>query len=73
MWSVGVFGVPRSVLNLFTETPESAKQGLYFLMSNETGDGKPQVYIGESDSLRDRLRSHDSKRTGGFDPPAWQV
>jgi hypothetical protein len=61
--SVRVFDVPRSELKLFNETPESTQPGLYFLLSDENGDGEPEVYIGESDSLRDRLKSHDSKRT----------
>jgi hypothetical protein len=61
--SVRVFDVPRSELKLFTETPESTQPGLYFLLSDENGDGEPEVYIGESDSLRDRLKNHDSKRT----------
>lgn len=61
--SVRVFDVPRSELKLFTETPESTQPGLYFLLSDENGDGEPEVYIGESDSLRDRLRNHDAKRT----------
>lgn len=61
--SVRVFDVPRSELKLFTETSESTQPGLYFLLSDENGDGEPEVYIGESDSLRDRLKNHDSKRT----------
>ncbi|BAU32064.1 GIY-YIG nuclease family protein [Microcella alkaliphila] len=61
--SVRVFDVPRSELNLFTETPESTQPGLYFLLSEENGDGEPEVYIGESDSLGDRLGNHDRKRT----------
>lgn len=61
--SVRVFDVPRNELKLFTETPESTQPGLYFLLSDENGDGEPEVYIGESDSLRDRLKNHDSKRT----------
>jgi hypothetical protein len=61
--SVRVFDVPRSELKQFTETPESTQPGLYFLLSDENGDGEPEVYIGESDSLRDRLKNHDSKRT----------
>lgn len=61
--SVRVFDVPRSKLKLFTETPESTQPDLYFLLSDENGDGEPEVYIGESDSLRDRLKNHDSKRT----------
>jgi len=61
--SVRVFDVPRSELKLFTETPESTQPGLYFLLSDENGDGEPEVYIGESDSLRDGLKNHDSKRT----------
>lgn len=61
--SVRVFDVPRSELKLFTETPESTQPGLYFLLSDENGDGEPEVHIGESDSLRDRLKNHDSKRT----------
>lgn len=61
--SVRVFDVPRSELKQFTETSESTQPGLYFLLSDENGDGEPEVYIGESDSLRDRLKNHDSKRT----------
>lgn len=61
--SVRVFDVPRSELKLFAETPESTQPGLYFLLSDENGDCEPEVYIGESDNLRDRLKNHDSKRT----------
>jgi hypothetical protein len=61
--SVRVFDVPRSELKLFTETPESTQPGLYFLLSDENGDGEPEVYIGESDSLRDRLKNQEAKRT----------
>jgi hypothetical protein len=61
--SVRVFDVPRSELKLFNETPESTQPGLYFLLSDENGDGEPEVYIGESDSLRDRLKNQEAKRT----------
>ena len=61
--SVRVFDVPRSELKLFTETRESTPPVLYFLLSDENGDGEPEVQIGERERSRERLKDRYSKRT----------
>ncbi len=37
---------------------EAAKPGVYFLSGIDSESGKPAVYVGEAESIRDRLRGH---------------
>ncbi|OOV87528.1 GIY-YIG nuclease family protein [Oceanospirillum linum] len=53
---------PRSRLDELKEWPETAKPGVYFLFEARLGDSKPMAYIGESESVAERLLSHDRKK-----------
>ncbi len=53
---------PRSRLDALKEWPETNKPGVYFLFEARLGDSKPMAYIGESESVAERLLSHDRKK-----------
>lgn len=53
---------PRSRLDELKHWPETAKPGVYFLFEARLGDSKPMAYIGESESVAERLLTHDRKK-----------
>lgn len=59
---VQVIDVPRSLLPEFLKMPEAAQVGLYFLIGESEGGDQPQVYIGQSGSLAERLATHNQKK-----------
>lgn len=59
---VQVIEVPRSLLPEFAKMPEAQQVGLYFLFGQSERDDQPQVYIGQTGSLVDRLASHHQKK-----------
>ena len=64
-WTGHVLAGPRSGLPAFLERPELNQTGIYFLTGPDPDDPDiTQVYIGESDNVRQRLVQHntDSKK-----------
>lgn len=59
-WSGKAFVVPRGALKGFEERDESTQPGLYFLFGEQ--NGTPAVYIGQTETIRDRLRTHNKNR-----------
>ncbi len=59
--TVRVYEVPRADLKTFAKDPASAQPGVYFLVGedSDTDDGRPLLYVGESDELAKRLTQHD--------------
>ena len=53
---------PRSRLDELKQWTETAKPGVYFLFEARLGDSKPSAYIGESESVSERLLNHDRKK-----------
>lgn len=53
---------PRNRLDELKSWPETDKPGVYFLFEARLGDSKPMAYIGESESVAERLLSHDRKK-----------
>lgn len=53
---------PRNRLDALKEWPETDKPGVYFLFEARLSDSKPMAYIGESESVAERLLSHDRKK-----------
>jgi hypothetical protein len=49
---------PRSEFESVLAREESHKSGVYFLTGIDPETGKSAVYIGEAESVRDRLKSH---------------
>ncbi len=59
---VQLIDVPRSLLQEFVKMPESDQVALYALIGDE-GDGTaPDVYVGETSDLRNRLANHNQNK-----------
>ena len=58
-WTGQAVACPRSRLNELKDWPEASKPGVYLLFEARLGDAKPAAYIGESESVAERLGSHD--------------
>jgi hypothetical protein len=56
----GVAG-PRSEFDTIVAREESHESGIYFLTGADPETGRSAVYIGEAESVRDRLKSHLDK------------
>jgi Domain of unknown function (DUF4357) len=60
-WTGKAVAGPRSELDSVLARDEAAKSGIYFLSGIDAESDKPAVYIGEAESVRDRLRSQLDK------------
>jgi hypothetical protein len=60
-WTGKAVAGPRSELDGVLSRDESEKSGVYFLIGTDSESGKPAVYVGEAESIRDRLRGHLDK------------
>lgn len=60
-WTGKAVAGPRSEFEGVLAREESGKSGVYFLTGNDPESGKPAIYIGEAESIRDRLKSHLEK------------
>ena len=60
-WTGKAVAGPRSELDCVLGRDEAAKSGVYFLSGTDAESGKSAVYIGEAESIRDRLRGHLDK------------
>ena len=60
-WTGKAVAGPRSELDGVLARDEAAKSGVYFLSGTDSQSGKPAVYVGEAESIRDRLRGHLDK------------
>lgn len=57
-WTGKAVAGPRSEFENVLDREESQKSGVYFLTGIDPETGKGAVYIGEAESVRDRLKSH---------------
>ncbi|MBI4469511.1 MAG: GIY-YIG nuclease family protein [Acidobacteria bacterium] len=57
-WTGQAVAGPRSEFEAVLAREESQKSGVYFLTGTDPETGKGAVYIGEAESVRDRLKSH---------------
>lgn len=60
-WTGKAVAGPCSELEGVLTRDKAAKSGVYFLNGTDSESGKPAVYIGEAESIRDRLRGHLDK------------
>lgn len=60
-WTGKAVAGPRSELDGVLARDEVAKSGVYFLSGTDSESGKAAVYVGEAESIRDRLRGHLDK------------
>lgn len=60
-WTGKAVAGPRSELDSVLARDEAAKSGVYFLSGIDSESGNSAVYVGEAESIRDRLRGHLDK------------
>ena len=60
-WTGKAVAGPRSEFEGVIGREESGSSGVYFLTGNDPESGKPAVYIGEAESIRDRVKAHLEK------------
>ncbi len=60
--TIQAISIPKTRLSKFYNRPEACHVGTYFLFGGDDKDTKPIVYIGQSENLVDRLKSHDSNK-----------
>jgi Domain of unknown function (DUF4357) len=60
-WSGKAIAAPRSELEHFLAREELAKPGVYILLGVDPESGRAMAYVGEAESVSDRVRQHKSK------------
>ncbi len=60
-WTGKAVAGPRSEFEGVIGREESDRSGVYFLTGNDPESGKPAVYIGEAENIRDRVKAHLEK------------
>ena len=60
-WTGKAVAGPRSEIEKVLEREESGSPGVYFLTGIDPESNKPAVYIGEAESIRDRIKGHLGK------------
>jgi len=60
-WTGKAVAGPRSEFDSVLAREESSNSGVYFLTGNDPESGKYSVYIGEAESIRDRVKAHLEK------------
>jgi hypothetical protein len=60
-WTGKAVAGPRSDFESVLARDESQKSGIYFLSGIDPESGKSAVYIGEAESIRDRIKHHLNK------------
>lgn len=60
-WTGKAVAGPRSEFDSVIAREESPNSGIYFLTGNDPESGRPAVYVGEAESIKDRVKSHLDK------------
>jgi len=60
-WTGKAVSGPRTELEGVLRREESDKSGIYLLTGTDPESGKPAIYIGEAECIRDRIKNHSDK------------
>ena len=60
-WNGKAVAGPRSDFDGLLAREESIKAGVYLLTGTDPGSGRPAVYVGEAESIKDRIKAHVDK------------
>lgn len=60
-WTGKAVSGPRIEFEAVLAREESEKSGVYFLTGTDLETGKPAIYIGEAECVRDRIKNHNDK------------
>lgn len=61
-WTGHVLVLSRTLLREALKRNEINRSGVYLLIG-ESQEGEPLLYIGESDNISQRIKSHDSNKS----------
>ena len=60
-WTIQAVAGPRSEFEGVVGREESGRSGVYFLIGNDPESGKPALYVGEAENIRERVKAHLEK------------
>ncbi|MBX3730821.1 MAG: GIY-YIG nuclease family protein [Candidatus Sumerlaeia bacterium] len=60
-WTGKALAAPRTEIDELLAREELGSAGVYLLLGEDAATGRPLVYIGEAEVVRDRLRQHKSR------------
>jgi len=60
-WTGKAVAGPRSEFDSVVDREESLGSGVYLLTGTDTDTGRPAIYIGEAEIIRDRIKAHLTK------------
>jgi len=60
-WTGKAVAGPRSEFEGVIGREESSSSGVYFLTGSDPESGKPALYVGEAENIRDRIKAHLEK------------
>ena len=60
-WNGIAVAGPRSEFDGVLARPESGRTGVYLLTGSDPESGRPAIYVGEAENLRDRVKAHLEK------------
>lgn len=60
-WTGKAVAGPRSEFDGVLSREESDSSGIYFLTGADPESGKPAIYVGEAENIRDRIKAHLEK------------
>ncbi len=60
-WTIQAVAGPRSEFEGVIGREESGRSGVYFLTGNDSESGKPAIYVGEAENIKDRVKAHLEK------------
>jgi hypothetical protein len=60
-WTGKAIAGPRSEFEGVIGREESGSSGVYFLTGNDPESGKPALYVGEAENIKDRIKTHLAK------------
>lgn len=60
-WTGKAISGPRTEFDSVLAREESEKSGVYFLTGSDPESGRPAIYIGEAECIRDRVKGHNDK------------
>jgi predicted GIY-YIG superfamily endonuclease len=64
--TVQVFDVPRTEIDAFFAMPESDQVAVYYLVGEESEEGRTQCYVGQTSSPQQRFKKHLTDTDKGF-------
>ena len=60
-WTIQAVAGPRSEFEGVIGRDESGRSGVYFLTGNDPESGRPALYVGEAENIRERIKTHLEK------------